>query len=369
MEYVKLHDIGVVDYERALEIQTAAFDALVGARKKHSCATVTAETVSVSGACGQDKEDSTDNTNRTTTSVCHRDTKLPDCSEAKELEQTADMHSGREETRNDISGAGKAEQQLFLCEHPHVYTLGLHGNERNMLVDNMFLEKIGAKYFRTNRGGDITYHGYGQLVGYPILDLERMGLSLKGYIEAIEEAVIACVAHYGIKAGRLHGATGVWIDAEDEQYSSTGSAIHTIPEETSNTSMNPGSEERGSKYAEDGRPLSERHCSHTPVTAGCPTTLKTSHRESGIFISAVRHSGKARKICAIGVRASHHVTMHGFALNVNTDLSYFSHINPCGFEDKGVTSIEKEIGHKVDMQEVKEVFARCFEKELKCKLK
>ena len=365
MKYVKLHDLGVVDYERALEIQTAAFDALVEERKKHNCAAVTAGTASVSAACSQEKEVSTDNTNRTTTSACDNNTKLHDCSEEKGREQTADTHSGTEEAKNDTSGAGKTEQQLFLCEHPHVYTLGLHGNERNMLVDNRFLDKIGAKYFRINRGGDITYHGYGQLVGYPVLDLERMGLSLKGYIEAIEEAVIACVAHYGIKAGRLHGATGVWIDAEDEQYSSTGSAGHTIPEETSNMSMNASSEERGSKYAEDGRPLSERRCSHTPATAGCPTTLKTS----GTFISAVKHSGKARKICAIGVRASHHVTMHGFALNVNTDLSYFSHINPCGFEDKGVTSIEKEIGHKVDMQEVKEVFARCFEKELKCKLK
>ena len=156
------------------------------------------------------------------------------------------------------------EQYLLFVEHPHVYTLGKSGHESNLLVNEQFLKQIGATYFHTDRGGDVTYHGLAQLVGYRILDLEHIGVSLRDYIWSIEESIIRTVAEYGITADRLEGATGVWLDP---------------------------------------------------------------------------HSPRARKICAIGVKASHFVTMHGFALNVTTDLSYFSHINPCGFTDKGVTSI------------------------------
>lgn len=177
---------------------------------------------------------------------------------------------------------GDASQVLLLVEHPHVYTLGKSGHASNLLVDDLFLRQIDATYFRTDRGGDITYHGLGQLVGYPILDLERLGVSLKEYIEAVEEGVIRTIAEYGIIGGRLEGATGVWIEAD------------------------------------------------TP---------------------------RARKICAIGVKASRYVTMHGFALNVTTDLRYFSYINPCGFVDKGVTSIEKETGLKPGLEEVARKFA------------
>lgn len=179
-------------------------------------------------------------------------------------------------------GAG---QTLLMVEHPHVYTLGKSGHESNMLVSDEFLRLIGASYFHTDRGGDITYHGYGQLVGYPILDLERLGLSLKEYVWTVEECVIRTVAEYGIEAGRLDGATGVWIEGD------------------------------------------------TP---------------------------RARKICAIGVKASRYVTMHGFALNVTTDLRYFSYINPCGFVDKGVTSIEKETGARPSLEEVARRFAAHF---------
>ncbi len=170
---------------------------------------------------------------------------------------------------------------LFLCEHPHVYTLGRNGNVHNMLINEAFLNKINAEFYKIDRGGDITYHGPGQLVGYPILDLEYYKMTLKKYVYNIEEALIQTVAQYGIVATRLEGATGVWIDAE-------------LP--------------------------------------------------------------NARKIAAIGVRASRFVTMHGFALNVNTDLSYFNHINPCGFVDKSVTSIEKELGNPVEMNDVKTIF-------------
>lgn len=186
------------------------------------------------------------------------------------------------------------EQYVLFVEHPHVYTLGKSGHESNLLVNEQFLKQIGATYFHTDRGGDVTYHGLGQLVGYPILDLEHIGVSLRDYIWSIEESIIRAVAEYGIMADRLEGATGVWLDP---------------------------------------------------------------------------HSPRARKICAIGVKASHFVTMHGFALNVTTDLSYFSHINPCGFTDKGVTSIEKETGLRPTLEEVEERFAAHFSKILKIELK
>lgn len=179
----------------------------------------------------------------------------------------------------------EALQKVILCEHPHVYTLGKSGAENNLLVNQAFLASINATFFKTNRGGDITYHGPGQLVGYPILDLEIYHLGLKDYVHLIEESIIQTIAEYGIVGTRLEGATGVWLD------------VGTL---------------------------------------------------------------QARKICAIGVKASRYVTMHGYALNVNTDLSYFNHINPCGFVDKGVTSIQKELQKEVAMSEVKRVFERRF---------
>jgi lipoyl(octanoyl) transferase len=188
----------------------------------------------------------------------------------------------------DVKREGKDTRDLetvFLCEHPHVYTLGKNGQANNLLINEDFLRKIDAVFYKIDRGGDITYHGPGQLVGYPVLDLENHERSLKGYIYKMEDAIIQTLEYYGIHSARLDGATGVWLDG------------------------------------------------NTP---------------------------KARKICAIGVRASHFVTMHGFALNVNTDLTYFNHINPCGFVDKGVTSMQKELGKPMNMEEVKNVFRKCF---------
>ncbi len=169
--------------------------------------------------------------------------------------------------------------QLLFVEHPHVYTLGKSGTQNNLLINEPFLKSIDATFYKINRGGDITYHGPGQIVGYPIFDLEDMDLKVKSYIHQLEEAIIQTIGEYGIVGERLEGATGVWLDTQ-------------VP-------------------------------------------------------------GKARKICAIGVKASRYVSMHGFALNVNTNLSYFNHINPCGFVDKGVTSMEKELGAGLDMAEVK----------------
>ena len=180
--------------------------------------------------------------------------------------------------------------RLVFCEHPHVYTLGKHGKEANMLLSEAQLKQIGAELFHIDRGGDITYHGPGQLVCYPILCLEDFHLGLKEYINLLEEAVIRVCRSYGIESGRVKGATGVWL------------------------------------------------------ASGTPDE---------------------RKICAIGVRSSHFVTMHGLALNVNTDLRYFGYIHPCGFINKGVTSIAREVGHEVPMEEVcarleKELYAVGF---------
>ncbi len=182
--------------------------------------------------------------------------------------------------------------QIIFCEHPHVYTLGRNGKTSNFLISDAFLKRINATYYHVDRGGDITYHGPGQIVGYPVLDLERLRIGLKEYIFKIEAVIIRTLQHYGIMAERLEGATGVWIDSDK------------------------------------------------------PT---------------------ARKICAIGVHASRFITTHGFALNVNTDLTYYNHINPCGFVDKGVTSIQKETGHPVDMNEVKGWLRNYFEEELQRK--
>ncbi len=168
---------------------------------------------------------------------------------------------------------------LIFCEHPHVYTLGKSGKKDHLLLDDAGLKEKQATYYHINRGGDITYHGPGQIVGYPILDLEQFFTDIHKYLRLIEEAVILTLAEYGIKAGRIDKYTGVWIDEE-------------MPE-------------------------------------------------------------KARKICAIGVKCSRWVTMHGFAFNVNSNLEYFKNIIPCGIDDKDVTSMQRELGREVNFEEVK----------------
>jgi len=168
---------------------------------------------------------------------------------------------------------------LIFTEHPHVYTLGKSGHEEYLLLDEAGLVEKEAKFYKINRGGDITYHGPGQIVGYPILDLDNFFTDIHLYLRTLEEAIILTLADYGSAAGRYEGYTGVWLDADND---------------------------------------------------------------------------KARKICAMGVRASRWVTMHGFAFNVNADLAYFGNIIPCGIDDKDVTSMERELGRKLDMEEVKQ---------------
>lgn len=180
------------------------------------------------------------------------------------------------------------QHQFLVCEHPHVYTLGKSGHIENVLLTDEQLQEKGISFFNSNRGGDITYHGPGQIVGYPILDLEKFYTDIGKYLRNMEEAIILTLNDYGIIGERSSGETGVWID-----------------------------------------PLIK---------------------------------GKERKIAAIGVRCSRWVTMHGFAFNINTDLNYFNHIIPCGIVNKQVTSLEKELGHVVDYEEVKLQLKRNFEK-------
>lgn len=199
---------------------------------------------------------------------------------------------GQSEAEKDRSIDTK--HHFILCEHPHVYTLGKSGVMENLLLNDSRLKELDVTFYKTNRGGDITYHGPQQIVGYPILDLEKIYTDLGKYMRGLEEVIIRTIAEWGIIGDRLPGSTGVWLDADTK--------------------------------------------------------------------------GKERKICAMGVRCSRWITMHGFALNVNTDLKYFDYIVPCGITDKGVTSMEKELGHTVDMnlvkQAIKKHFAAVFEIEL-----
>lgn len=208
-------------------------------------------------------------------SVEYRDLGCMAYGECWQLQRTLfDGMLNRKEDESQSAGT------ILFVEHPAVYTLGKSGHQENMLISEEYLKQLGAEFYHIDRGGDITFHGPGQIVGYPILDLQKIGIGLRAYIDALEEAVIQTVAHWGIKGSRIEGASGVWIKEENRA---------------------------------------------------------------------------PRKICAIGVRSSRFITMHGFALNVSTDLRWFQNINPCGFSDKGVTSIEKEVGKEVPIGEVKEL--------------
>jgi len=175
---------------------------------------------------------------------------------------------------------GPTKNYLLFVEHPHVYTLGKSGDASHLLLNNSELSEHHAQFYKINRGGDITYHGPGQLVGYPIFDLDHFFPDIHKYMRLLEESVIQTLKEYGVESGRVEGLTGVWIDGDK------------------------------------------------------PT---------------------ARKICAMGVKSSRWVTMHGIGFNINSDLSYFSHIVPCGIQDKAVTSLQQELGRKIDMQEVSEI--------------
>lgn len=196
----------------------------------------------------------------------------------KEIAMAELVHSGEDAAAFGVEPTERTKNYLVFCEHPHVYTLGKSGKASNLLLNEEQLKEKNATYYAINRGGDITYHGPGQIVSYPILDLDNFFTDIHLYLRTLEEAVILTLAHYGLTAGRYPGYTGVWFDADNE---------------------------------------------------------------------------RARKICALGVRCSRWVTMHGLAFNVNPDLDYFKNIVPCGIDDKDVTSMQRELGYAVDINEVK----------------
>ncbi|MBN1252490.1 MAG: lipoyl(octanoyl) transferase LipB [Bacteroidales bacterium] len=181
------------------------------------------------------------------------------------------------------------KNKLLFCEHNNVYTIGKSGNQSNLLLNNISLKDKGIEFYNIDRGGDITYHGHGQIVAYPIFDLDTLNIGTREYIYKLENTVIKTMEEYGIECGRLDGAAGIWIE----------------PEIVANS----------------------------------------------------------RKICAIGVRSSHRITMHGLALNVNTDLTYYNYINPCGFTERGVTSMQKELNKHIDFEDVKAALLKNFRNE------
>ncbi|ARN77884.1 lipoyl(octanoyl) transferase [Nonlabens spongiae] len=219
-------------------------------------------------------------------SVYFKDLKRLDYKEAWDYQEKLFKEILDIKIKNRREDAGlETPNHLLFVEHDHVYTLGKSGDEKNLLANQVKLDRIGASFYKINRGGDITYHGPGQITGYPILDLENFFTDIHKYLRYLEEIFIKILADYGLKGERSEGETGVWLDVG------------------------------------------------TPI---------------------------ARKICALGVRASRWVTMHGFAFNVNTDLGYFDHIVPCGIEDKSVTSLGTELGRVVDESEIKEKIKRYF---------
>lgn len=211
------------------------------------------------------------------------------------VRRKSEARSQQSEEASTVNGQLSTVNYLLFVEHPPVYTLGKSGHIENVLLSEENLKAKGIDFFRTNRGGDITFHGPQQIVGYPILDLEKFYTDIGKYLRNIEEVIILTLREYGIESGRSAGETGVWLDADKK--------------------------------------------------------------------------GRERKICAIGVRSSRWITMHGFAFNVNTDLEYFNYIIPCGIQDKQVTSLQKELGRQVDFEEVKEKVKRNFEKVFEAELR
>jgi len=212
------------------------------------------------------------------------------------LARNVRIKSGAVSQKSGAAGGNRGTEEdafetthyLLFTEHPAVYTLGKSGNPEHVLLNKEEMQMRGIGFFNTNRGGDITFHGPGQIVGYPILDLEKFETDIGKYLRNLEEVIILSMADYGLAGERSKGETGVWLDA-------------------------------------------------------------------GI-------AGKERKICAMGVRCSRWITMHGFAFNINTDLTYFNHIIPCGIVNKQVTSLEKELGKKIDFEQAKEIVRTNFEK-------
>lgn len=306
---LRLRDLGSMDYGRCWDLQRQLFDALLAAKGAARSAAAAEEAKAAEGQHAAAAEQA----------------KAAEGQHAGAAEEAgAESLAGAAATMPQ-AGAAKAVEAgaedvgtLLLVEHPPVYTLGKSGHAENLLVGREMLERLGAQFYHIDRGGDITFHGPGQLVVYPILDLERLGIRLRAYIEALEECVIRVAAHYGLRTGRIAGASGVWLGAGTDYGAAPAAATAT----------------------EDA------------------ATAKEDAAEGAARCIGTAADGPTRKLCAIGVRSSRYITMHGFALNVSTDLRWFERINPCGFRDRGATSLERETGRTIAMEEVKALVAK-----------
>lgn len=320
---LRLRDLGSMDYGRCWELQRQLFDALLAAKGAARSAAAAEEAKAAEGQHAAAAEQA----------------KAAEGQHAGAAEEAgAESLAGAAATMPQ-AGAAKAVEAgaedvgtLLLVEHPPVYTLGKSGHAENLLVGREMLERLGAQFYHIDRGGDITFHGPGQLVVYPILDLERLGIGLRAYIEALEECVIRVAAHYGLRTGRIAGASGVWLGAGTDYGAAPAAATATEAAATTT--------EGAATATEDA------------------ATAKEDAAEGAARCIGTAADGPTRKLCAIGVRSSRYITMHGFALNVSTDLRWFERINPCGFRDRGATSLERETGRTIAMEEVKALVAK-----------
>lgn len=320
---LRLRDLGSMDYGRCWELQRQLFDALLAAKGAARSAAAAEEAKAAEGQHAGATEQA----------------KAAEGQHTGAAEEAgAESLAGAAATKPQ-AGAAKAVEAdaedvgtLLLVEHPPVYTLGKSGHAENLLVGREMLERLGAQFYHIDRGGDITFHGPGQLVVYPILDLERLGIGLRAYIEALEECVIRVAAHYGLRTGRIAGASGVWLGAGTDYGAAPAAATATEAAATTT--------EGAATATEDA------------------ATAKEDAAEGAARCIGTAADGPTRKLCAIGVRSSRYITMHGFALNVSTDLRWFERINPCGFRDRGATSLERETGRTIAMEEVKALVAK-----------
>lgn len=324
---LRLRDLGSMDYGRCWDLQRQLFDALLAAKGAARSAAAAEQAKAAEGQHAAAAEQAK-----------AAEGQHAGAAEEAGEEAGAESLAGTTTTKPQ-AGAAKAVEAdaedvgtLLLVEHPPVYTLGKSGHAENLLVGREMLERLGAQFYHIDRGGDITFHGPGQLVVYPILDLERLGIGLRAYIEALEECVIRVAAHYGLRTGRIAGASGVWLGAGTDYGAAPAAATATEAAATTT--------EGAATATEDA------------------ATAKEDAAEGAARCIGTAADGPTRKLCAIGVRSSRYITMHGLALNVSTDLRWFERINPCGFRDRGATSLERETGRTIAMEEVKALVAK-----------
>lgn len=330
---LRLRDLGSMDYGRCWDLQRQLFDALLAAKGAARSAAAAEEAKAAEGQHTGAAEQAGAAEGQQTGAAEGQQTGAESLAGTATTKPQAEAAKAVEAGTEDVG-------TLLMVEHPPVYTLGKSGHAENLLVGREMLERLGAQFYHIDRGGDITFHGPGQLVVYPILDLERLGIGLRAYIEALEECVIRVAAHYGLRTGRIAGASGVWLGAGTD-YGAAPAAAEA--------------EKKAAATATEGAATAAEGAA--TATAKQAATAATATEGAARCIGTAA-DGPTRKLCAIGVRSSRYITMHGFALNVSTDLRWFERINPCGFRDRGATSLERETGRTIAMEEVKAFVAK-----------